>query len=201
MQDLQGATTLCEMNIIPVAETVLQLHDNWYIVHSPQPLTSHIDCLNSSISEVFICRRANQVHVSPSCHLQLRSDVLISNFVVQLDTVIKHYKWELGQISFSAKGQAHSEEWLTTIEDNVGQLTLTTICHSLAAEKRSSVWSFLFSLLAVIIVIALSVFLGYAILTWHFLTLHQRVTRWVTLLLSKLVCALMHPPPHPDAAT
>jgi hypothetical protein len=54
MQDLQGATTLCEMNIIPEAETILQLHDNWYIVHSPHLLTSCIDCLNSSISEVFI---------------------------------------------------------------------------------------------------------------------------------------------------
>jgi hypothetical protein len=28
MQDLQGATTLCEMNIIQEAETILQLHDN-----------------------------------------------------------------------------------------------------------------------------------------------------------------------------
>ncbi len=33
MQDLPGATTLCEMNIVPVVETVLQLQDNWYLVH------------------------------------------------------------------------------------------------------------------------------------------------------------------------
>jgi hypothetical protein len=171
MQDLQGAMTLCKMIIIPVAKMVLQLHDNWYIIHSPQLLTSRIDCINSSVSEVFICRGANRVHVSPSCCLQVRSHVLISNFAVQLDTVIKHYEWELGQISFSAKEQAHSEEWLTAIEDNVGRSTLTTIRHSLAVEKRLSVWSFLFSLLAVIIIVALSVFLGYVILTQHFLTL------------------------------
>jgi hypothetical protein len=63
MQDLQGTTTLCEMDIIPEAETVLQLNDNWYIVHSPVPLTSRIDCLNSSVSEIFVKRGANPIHV------------------------------------------------------------------------------------------------------------------------------------------
>ncbi len=96
MQDLQGATTLCEMNIVPVAKTVLQLQDNWYLVHSPQALTSHIDCLNNSASEIFIRHGANRIHVSPSCRLHLTSHVLISNFAVQLDTIIKHYEWELG---------------------------------------------------------------------------------------------------------
>jgi hypothetical protein len=84
------------MNIIPEAETILQLHDNWYLVYSPQPATYRIDCLNSSVSEVFIQRGANRIHVSPSCQLHLKSHMLISNFVVQLDTVIKHYEWELG---------------------------------------------------------------------------------------------------------
>jgi len=90
MQDLQGATTLCEMDIIPEAETVLQLNDNWYIVHSPIPLTSRIDCLNSSVSEICVKRGANRIHVLPSCRLHLTSHVLISNFAVQLDTIIKH---------------------------------------------------------------------------------------------------------------
>jgi hypothetical protein len=47
MQDLQGAkVSLCEMEIIPEAETVLQLHDNWNLVHSPHPATCQINCLN-----------------------------------------------------------------------------------------------------------------------------------------------------------
>ena len=93
MQDLEGAMTLCEMTILPIGETVLQLQDNWYLVHSPTSLTSHIDCLNSSASEVFIRRGINRIHVSPSCRLHLHSHVLISNFAVTLDTVIKHYEW------------------------------------------------------------------------------------------------------------
>jgi hypothetical protein len=80
MQDLQGATTMCEMNIVPIAEMVLQLQDNWYLVHSPVALTSCIDCLNSSASEIFIRRGTNRIHVSPSCRLHLTSHVLISNF-------------------------------------------------------------------------------------------------------------------------
>jgi hypothetical protein len=116
VQDLQGAMSLCEMEIIPEAETVLQLHDNWYLVHSPQPVTCQINCLNLSVSEIFIRCGANQIHVFPSCRLHSGSHVLISNFAVQLDTIIKHYKWELERVSYSAEEQACSEKWLATLK-------------------------------------------------------------------------------------
>ncbi len=77
-----GATNLCEMNLVPIAETVLQLQGNWYLIHSPVSLTSRIDCLNSSASEVFIRRGASKIHVSPTCRLHLTSHVLISNFEI-----------------------------------------------------------------------------------------------------------------------
>ncbi len=199
MQDLQGTMTLCELDIIPEAETVLQLNDNWYIVHS-LPLTSHIDCLNLSVSKVFISQGANCIHMSSSCRLHLTSNVLISNFAVQLDTVNKHCKWDLGRISFSVKEQAHSEEWLSTMEDNVGKSTLTTIRHSLAVKRCSTMWSFIFGLLGIVIAVTLAVLLGSAVLTRHFLTLRQCVTRWVSVLLPASVRALMQPPPPPEAA-
>ena len=199
MQDLQGATTLCEMNIIPIAETVLQLQDNWYLVHSPIALTSRIDCLNSSASEVFIRRGANRIHVSPSCRLHLTSHVLISNFAVTLDTVIKHYEWELDRISFSEEEQAHSDEWLTTFEDTSIKATLTQIRHSLAAEKRSSIWQYIFSLLGLVIFTTLAVILGYIFFTRYYLTLRQRVTQWVLHILPESVRALMPSLAPPEA--
>jgi hypothetical protein len=101
---------------------------------------------------------------------------------------------------FSVDKQAHSEEWLAAMEDNIGKSTLTTIRHTLAVERRSSVWHFIFGLLSIVIAISLAVLLGYAILTRHFLTLRQRVTRWVTLLLPESVHTLMQPPPLPEAA-
>jgi hypothetical protein len=200
MQDLEGATTLCEMAIIPIGETVLQLQDNWYLVHSPISLTSHIDCLNSSASEVFVRRGINRIHVSPSCRLHLSSHVLISNFAVTLDTVIKHYEWELERISFSEEEQAHTDEWLATFEDTSIRATLGQIRHSLSVEKRSVIWRYIFSLLGLVIFTTLSVILGYFVLTRYYLTLRHRVTQWVLQLLPESIRALLTSSPPPEAA-
>ena len=75
-----------------------------------------------------------------------------------------------------------------------------TIHHSLTVERCSTVWSFIFGLLGIIIAITLAVLLGSAVLTRHFLTLRQRITRWVTVLLPASVRALMQPPPPLEAA-
>ena len=200
MQDLEGATTLCEMAILPIGETVLQLQDNWYLVHSPVSLTSHIDCLNSSASEVFVRRGINRIHVSPSCRLHLTSHVLISNFAVTLDTVIKHYEWELERISFSEEEQAHTDEWLAAFEDTSIRATLGQIRHSLSVEKRSVIWKYIFSLLGLVIFTTLAVILGYFVLTRYYLTLRHRVTQWVLHLLPESIRAMMTPPPPPEAA-
>jgi hypothetical protein len=199
MQDLQGTTTLCKMNIVLVAEMVLQLQDNWYLVHSPIALTSRIDCLNASASEIFAHRGANRIHVSPSCRLHLNSHVLISNFAVTLDTVIKHYEWELDQISFSDEEQAHSDEWLAVFEETSIRATLTQIRHSLAVEKRSSIWQYIFSLLGLVIFTTVSVILGYIFFTRYYLMLCQRVTQWVLHLLPESVQALMPSLTPPEA--
>jgi len=199
MQDLEGATTLCNMNIIPVAETVLQLQDNWYLVHSPQPLTSRIDCLNNTASEIFIRVGANRIFVSPSCRLHLSSHVLISNFAVQLDTIIKHYEWELDRISFSAEEQAHSDEWLAAFEETSIRATLTQIRHSLAVEKRSSIWKYIFSLLGIAIFTTVSVILGYILFTRYYFTLRQRVIDWVMHILPESVRLLMPSLSPPEA--
>jgi hypothetical protein len=187
------------MNIVPVTETVLQLQDNWYLVHSPQPLTSRIDCLNSTASEIFVRSGANQIHVSPSCRLHLTLHVLISNFAVQLDTIIKHYEWELDRISFSDEEQAHSDEWLEAFEETSIRATLTQIRHSLAVEKRSSIWKYIFSLLGIVIFTTVSVILGYVLFTRYYFTLRQRFIQWVMHILPESVRALMSPRPPPGA--
>jgi hypothetical protein len=103
MQDFKRAMTLCEMEVMLQAETILQLHDYWYLVHSPKPLTSYTTYLNDSSSETFIKLGANWIYISLTCRLQLHEHVLISDFSVCLDAVIKHYEWELEQIAFSRK--------------------------------------------------------------------------------------------------
>jgi hypothetical protein len=90
MQDFPGATNLCKMRIVEQVETVLQLQDNWYLVYSPSAFTSYIICLNNSNSEVFMKTGPNRIFISPSCQMRLKDHVLISDFSLRLDSVIKH---------------------------------------------------------------------------------------------------------------
>jgi predicted PurR-regulated permease PerM len=125
--------------------------------------------------------------------------VLISNFAVQLDTIIKHYEWELDRISFSAEEQAHSDEWLAAFEETSIRATLTQIRHSLAVEKRSSIWKYIFSLLGIAIFTTVSVILGYILFTRYYFTLRQRVIDWVMHILPESVRALMPSLSPPEA--
>jgi hypothetical protein len=116
------------MEIVPQVETVLQLQDNWYMVYSPRPFTNYLACLNATNSEVFIRMCTNRIFVSPSCWLQLQEHVLISDFSICLDAVIKHNQWELDQIAFSPEEQARSAEWLNVLDyEHVGKSTLLLI--------------------------------------------------------------------------
>ncbi len=188
MQDLEGAMTLCEMDIVPEVETVLQLQDNWYLVHLPRSLTSYVSCLNSSTSEIFIKSGASRIYVSPSCRLQLRQHILISHFTLHLDGVIKHYEWELDRVAFSPDEQARSVEWLSVLDDEkVGKSTLTAIRQSLAVERHSSVWWYVISTFSILLILGLAVFIGYVVVVRHFMTLRSRVMTWICLLFPEAV--------------
>jgi len=68
--------------------------------------------------------------------------MLISDFAIRLDAVIKHYEWELDQIAFSSEEQIRSAEWLAILgNDNVGKSTLTSTRQSLAVERRSPIFN------------------------------------------------------------
>jgi len=72
-------------------------------------------------SEIFICHGATRIFVSPSCRLQLKEHVLISDFSIRMDAVIKHYQWELDQVAFTPEEQSCSAEWLSVLEqEHVG---------------------------------------------------------------------------------
>jgi hypothetical protein len=95
IQDFPGTMTLCEMRIVEQTKTVLQLQDNWYLVYSPAAFTSYIICLNNSNLEVFEKTGPNRIYISPSCQMHLKDHILISDFSLRLDSVIKHYEWDL----------------------------------------------------------------------------------------------------------
>jgi hypothetical protein len=100
VQNFPGAMTLCEMKIVEQTETVLQLQDNWYLVYSPSAFTSYIICLNNSNSEVFVKTGPNRIFISPSCRMRLKDHILILDFSLWLDSIIKHCEWDMDEIAF-----------------------------------------------------------------------------------------------------
>jgi hypothetical protein len=128
MQDFVGATNRCEMRNVEQVETVLQLQNNWYLIYSPIAFTSYIICLNNSNSEVFMKTGPNTVHISLSCRLRLKDHMLVSDFSLKLDTLIKHYEWDLEAIAFLPEERTLSSHWLEVLDsESVGRSTLNSI--------------------------------------------------------------------------
>jgi hypothetical protein len=200
IQDFNGAMTLCEMRIVEHTETVLQMQDNWYLVYSPIAFTGYVICLNNSNSEVFIKTGPNRIFVSPSCRMRLKHHVLISDFSLRLDSVIKHYEWDLDEIAFSPEERLLSERWLKILgTENVGRSTLHSIRQEIAAERRSSTWVYLFSLMGTLIAIILAVTGSYVLWARYSTTLKTRILHILMRTLPEPVLNLIQPP-QPDAA-
>jgi hypothetical protein len=188
------------MRIVGHTETVLQMQDNWYLVYSPVAFTSHIICLNNSNSEVFIKTGPNRIYISPSCRMRLKHHVLISDFSLRLDSMIKHYEWDLDEIAFSPEERSISERWLEILgTENIGRSTLSSIRQEIAIEKCSSAWIFLFSILGVLIATILAVAGVYLIWARYLTTLKTRILHILMCTLPKPVLNLIQQP-QPDAA-
>jgi len=200
-QDFAGAMALCDMEITTQKETVLPLRDNWYLVHSPRQFTGHITCRNFSNSEVFLKPGPNRFYISPSCRLQLADHLIISDVSLKLDNVIKHYEWELDKIAFTDEEEVRSTEWLTILNDeNAGRTTLNAIRQALAAERRSSVWIWIFTFLGLMSLLSLMVASGYLLVTHYFWTLKARILKYMVQLLPESVVRLLTPTASPSAA-
>jgi hypothetical protein len=91
-----------------------------------------------------------------------------------------------------------ADKWLAAFEETSIRATLMQIRHSLAVEKRSSIWQYIFSLLGLVIFTTISVILGYIFVTRYYLMLRQRVTQWVLHILPESVRALMPSLSPPD---
>jgi hypothetical protein len=196
MQDFPGAMMLCEMKIVEQTETALQLQDNWYLVYSPLAFTSYIICLNNSNSEVFVKTGPNRIFISPSCQMHLKDHILISDFSLRLDSVIKHYEWDLDEIAFSSEERTLSSRWLEILgTENVSCSTLNSICQDIAIERRSSSWTYLFSIIGVLIAIILAVTGAYLLWVRYLVTLKARILHILMRMLPEPIICMIQPPP------
>jgi len=132
--------------------------------------------------------------------MRLKHHVLISDFSLRLDSMIKHYEWDLDEIAFSPEERSISERWLEILgTENVGRSTLSSIHQEIAIEKRSSAWIFLFSILGVLIATILAVAGVYLIWARYLTTLKTRILHILMRTLPEPVLNLIQPP-QPDAA-
>jgi len=172
LQDFIGATNLCEMRIVEQVETVPQLQDNWYLVYSSVAFISYIICLNNSNLEVFMKTGPKWVYISPSCRMHLKDHMLVSDFSLRLDSIIKHYEWDLDEIAFSPEERTLSSRWLEILDsESVSRSTLNSIRQDIAMERRSSSWTYLFSILGALAATILAVVIAYAVYVHYFVTL------------------------------
>ena len=198
MQDFVGATNICEMQIVEQVKTVLQLQDNWYLVYSPVAFTSYIICLNNSNSEFVLKTGPNRVYISPSCWMRLKDHMLVSDFSLRLDSIIKHYEWDLDEIAFSPEERALSSCWLEILDSkSVGRSTLNSIRQDIAMERRSSSWIYLFSILGTLAATIFAVIIAYVVYVHYFVTLKKRVVNILLCTLPKPVISLICQPQVP----
>ncbi len=129
----------------------------------------------------------NQIFISPSCRMRLKDHVLISDFSLRLDSVIKHYEWDLDEIAISPEEISLSSQWLEILDaESVGRSTLNSIRQDLALERCSSTWIYLFSILGVLSATVLTVIIFCAIYARHLATLKTRIV-------NVLLCTLPEP--------
>jgi hypothetical protein len=108
--------------------------------------------------------------------MRLKHHVLISDFSLRLDSVIKHYEWDLDEIAFSPEERLISERCLKILgTENIGRSTLHSIRQEIAAERRSSTWIYLFSILGILVAITLAVAGIYIMWARHLTALKTRI--------------------------
>ncbi len=118
----------------------------------------------------------NRVYISPSCRMRLKNHMLISDFSLRLDSTIKHYKWDLDDITFPLEERTLSSRWLEILDsESVSRSTLNSIRQDIAMERQWSSWTYLFSILGALAATILAVVIAYAVYVHYFVTLKKRV--------------------------
>ena len=84
--------------------------------------------------------------------------------------------------------------------EKAGRTTLNAIRQALAAERRSSVWVWIFTSLGLMLFLSLLVASGYFLTTRYFWTLKARILKYMVQLLPESVVRLFTPVTPPSAA-
>ena len=98
-QDIKTAQSVCDLELIPYEEAVLQLKNNWFLIYSPIMHTAYVQCFNSTSAARPIKIGVNQIFVDPSCRMELKNHTLTSDLSMKLDAEITYFPWALADLS------------------------------------------------------------------------------------------------------
>ena len=98
-QDIAVAREICDLELVPYQESVLQLQSNWFLIYSPSMFTGYIHCHNGTSNEAHIKTGVNHLLIDPSCTINLWNHSLHSETSLRLDSEIKYFQWGAAEMS------------------------------------------------------------------------------------------------------
>jgi len=156
IQRFQAAMSLCEIDLVPHTETVLQLMDNWFLIYSPTAYTAYVTCLNHSSTEFHLKPGVNRIPLSPRCQLRLDKHVVYADSALRLPSHIKEFQWDLNDVTFSDSEVAEAEAVLAEVsQEGANKPTLAAVRRATAHHKRAATWTVAFILIGLVATIGL----------------------------------------------
>ena len=159
-QKFKAALALCEMDLEPISERVLQLSNNWFLIYANASFTAGVRCRNNTANELHLKTGLNKVHISPTCHVQLQQHKVFSDTALRATSDIKEFEWDLEDSAFSEEEVQEADEVLAMIEpEGANKPTLAAVRRQTAQNKRSPKWLWFFIVVGFLALLGLALFL------------------------------------------
>ena len=160
-QDIPVARLLCDLEVVPYKEAILQLQSNWFLVYSPTMHTAYVECQNGSSSEVHVRKGVNKIFIDPSCHLDLKDHRLMSEFSLQLDSSVKYFQWESEDMSLFDLQEIDIEEAVSEAGSREQGVLLADVVKTRKGKFRFPSWKTSFGIIGGLLFLGLLVAIGF----------------------------------------
>jgi hypothetical protein len=173
-QDISTAREICDLELVPYQEAVLQLQSNWFLIYSPSMFTGYVQCHNGTSNEAHIKRGVNRLFVDPSCTLNLRNHSLHSETSLRLDSEIKYFQWEAADMSTFDINDDDVDHAITVTGLTHGRMPLREVLRQSRFRLRLPSKTLIFVALAVAAAVALVVFVAVSVGTHRMVLFRQK---------------------------
>ena len=177
-QDIPVAQQICDLELVPYKESVLQLKNNWFLIYSPEMYTAYVQCFNSSSAAVPIQTGVNQIFVDPSCRMTLKNHTLTSDLSMKLDAEVTYFPWKMADLSAFHVTEEDIQAALE-IRTSIGErnLFLADVVQHQQFSSRFPKWQWVLAALIFTALVALAIFIALSIGTHRVISFRRRMRR------------------------